>query len=588
MLNTGDFSISSRPAFGRKRTQDVLKGLPELPLSLQVPNTQSTRPVSETPTASSVYSQPSPNPNKRPSPKLDTSGLSPGCSNDVSPPESPQMDDSARNISRRSSFDVSPIKESYNPLATHLAKSGHSGSSIPVPTKPFKLGGTGATFSEWGGRGAITSTPNRGSAQRTLTRWDDFSGEPTTSESGKPAQATPGAVCFQSEVSAEHSISPYGNSTTISGGSGQGRRRYSNKQIDPVFSPKEAWRGASGRHTIINPILDKPLPAGKPPSFPRGTQNKSANPLETSSGRESPASTVIQSVHRKPIQPPKLLINDNSMGSLNEGKAKAPETAAPAASLESTRFARSDIETPGSTSLSTRNASAEAMERKSLPAWPDVKPSRVANEHDLDLIESDFRAKMHHMHLEDQPPSRFSATTYATTAYDSPPATPEMSSESPMATPSSSILNRKRPVPLAGTPNSRLTTRKPTPSELSKSFHADEDGRFSKSLPKSPPEAQAVTRVASLEAKLDNLRCRRANLKTVIHELTHVVQPSSIAYDMASRQEIKRTVDGLEKELAEVVKEEHETGLQLHRAWKRQDNDSAYENSSLWVKRLAS
>lgn len=32
MLNTGDFSISSRPAFGRKRTQDVLKGLPELPL----------------------------------------------------------------------------------------------------------------------------------------------------------------------------------------------------------------------------------------------------------------------------------------------------------------------------------------------------------------------------------------------------------------------------------------------------------------------------------------------------------------------------------------------------------------------------
>lgn len=32
MLKTGDFSISSRPAFGRKKTQDVLKGLPELPL----------------------------------------------------------------------------------------------------------------------------------------------------------------------------------------------------------------------------------------------------------------------------------------------------------------------------------------------------------------------------------------------------------------------------------------------------------------------------------------------------------------------------------------------------------------------------
>ena len=32
ILNSGDLSISSRPAFGRKGTQDVLKGLPELPL----------------------------------------------------------------------------------------------------------------------------------------------------------------------------------------------------------------------------------------------------------------------------------------------------------------------------------------------------------------------------------------------------------------------------------------------------------------------------------------------------------------------------------------------------------------------------
>lgn len=32
VLDHGDLSISSRPAFGRKRTQDVLKGLPELPL----------------------------------------------------------------------------------------------------------------------------------------------------------------------------------------------------------------------------------------------------------------------------------------------------------------------------------------------------------------------------------------------------------------------------------------------------------------------------------------------------------------------------------------------------------------------------
>ena len=493
------------------------------------------------------------------------------------------MEDSARNLSRRSSFDVSPITESYSPSATHSVKSGNS---IPVPTKPYELGSMGAMISERGGRGASLSPLDRDSAQTTLTRWDDFSGEPTTNKAGKPAQATPKNMNFHSQLSAGHNISPDGNCTTISGGSSRGRRNYSNRQIDLAYSPKEAWRGASGLHTIINPILDKPLAPGKTPLFPRGIQKNSANLLETFSSRESP--TVIHPVHRKPIKLPKVVASDSSMGSLDDGKSKALKTGDPATSLDLTRFARSDIPISGSTPLSTRNPSTEEVQRKPLSVSPSITPSQVPNGHDLDLIESNFRAKMHHMHLEDQPPSRFSATTYATTAYDSPPATPEIRSESPMATPHSSILHRKRPVPLAGAPNSKLTTRKPTPSELSKSFHADEEGRFSKSLPMSPPEAQAVTRVASLEARLDNLRYRRANLKTVLHELTHVVQPSSIAYDMASRQEIKRTVDGLEKELAAVVKEEHETGLQLHRAWKRQDNDSAYENPSLWVKRLAS
>lgn len=32
VLDVNNFSISSRPAFGRKTTQDVLKELPELPL----------------------------------------------------------------------------------------------------------------------------------------------------------------------------------------------------------------------------------------------------------------------------------------------------------------------------------------------------------------------------------------------------------------------------------------------------------------------------------------------------------------------------------------------------------------------------
>lgn len=35
-LNNGDFSISARPAFGRKETRDILTGLPQLPLYANV------------------------------------------------------------------------------------------------------------------------------------------------------------------------------------------------------------------------------------------------------------------------------------------------------------------------------------------------------------------------------------------------------------------------------------------------------------------------------------------------------------------------------------------------------------------------
>lgn len=189
----------------------------------------------------------------------------------------------------------------------------------------------------------------------------------------------------------------------------------------------------------------------------------------------------------------------------------------------------------------------------------------------------------------DQPPSRFSDTSCSTTANDSPPSSPKVGLERRIATPASSILSRKRPVQVAATPNSNIIARKPTPSEVQKSKGRNHDDQGShKPLPKSPPEAQAVTRVASLEAKLESLRCRRSNLQTVIQELTNVTQRSPIALDMTSRQKMKQTIDGLDKELSEVGKEEHETGLQLHRAWKREEETSTYESSSLWVKRIAS
>lgn len=545
-----------------------------------MPSTSSERPVSETPTASSVYSQPSPDLSRNTTSGSDTPRVFSHHYNDVSPPESIQMNDGGKNGSQRSSLDISPITESPSPLATYFKRGSRQGSSIPVPTKMYDQYSPRPLFSGWRGRGASASPPDRDSTVTNLTRWDDFSGEPTTSEAGKPAQAVPGAVNFEFEHIQGQRAGSLGNETSINGGRGQGGRRYSTKQPEPLFSPKEAWRGASGRHAIMNPLLDKPLPPGKTPSFPRGSQQHSVYPREHSSGSVSPASTVIYATQRKSSLPSRF-IDSHDLVDHHESSGEDTPLDGPQI-FPCYRHADSAIQ-DSILSHPTQHILTEEKKDRRVPVSPEATPRRVSGGQDLAVNEKDFRARMHHMHLEDQPPSRFSATTYATTAFDSPPATPLMNTDCSGPTPSS-ILNRKRPVPAAGIPS-----RKPTPSELGRSFNAGTvEGGLSKSLPKSPPEAQAVTRVASLEAKLDNLRRRRGNLGTVIHELTHVVQPSSIAYDMASRHEIKRTVDGLKKELEIVVKEEHETGLQLHRAWKRHDNDSAYENSSLWVKRLAS
>ncbi|KAF6239134.1 hypothetical protein HO173_003007 [Letharia columbiana] len=629
-INNGSFSISSRPAFGRKRTEDVLKALPALPLyvpilnqeaseadtesnKLQISGVTNGRPLSEAPTASSVYSQPSPELNsdstRKNGHKIRSSSLYP---DDVSPPGSPHMNDGYNGPSRRSSPDVSPVSESPSPLADRspVFTSGRFNSNIPVAKKTRKF---------W--NRPSTNSPEQGSS---LTHWDVYSGEPTTREKGKPPQTTPSAVKLNAEPSPGRlngNLESFGTSTHISSGSTIGRKRVASRDLNnaPIVRPE--WRGAGGRHKIVNPLLDKPLPPGKSPTFPAGSekhqkdQRDQDRTIESSTPSHSP-----QELTTRPTRP-SITLNDKALGqrvtSPDAKTESSPDSVIPPTFRQNTQSPNSSLSTDDARSPLARNPSNEEIKDHRLQMLPDVPqtiakdvhsphlqqmqemrsqtiPEAVLNnrdtERDPSRIESRFRADLQHLHLQDQPPSRFSSTTYATTTYDSPPTTPELSSNSPsmsaISTTPNSILNRKRPVPPAGISNSKVTARKPTPSELGTPKQVPEGKR--KSLPKSPPEVEATSRIASLQAKLDNLHQRRKNLQTVIHELTNVVQPSSIAYDMASRQEIKRTVDALGKELAEVGKDEHETGLMLHRALKRDDEFAAYEPTSIWVRRVTS
>lgn len=571
---------------------------------LQVSGVTNARPLSEAPTASSFYSQPSPELNNDSARangyKVRSSSLYP---DDVSPPRSPHMSD-GNNARSRNSPDVSPISDSPTPLANRspVFTSGRFNSNIPIAKKTRKF---------W--NRPSTDSPEQGSG---LTHWDVYSGEPTTREKGKPPQTTPSAVKLNAEPSPgklNGDLESFGTSTHISGGSTIGRKRVASRDLSnaPIVRPE--WRGAGGRHKIVNPLLDKPLPPGKSPTFPAGSEkHQQSQKYQEKSAESSTPSRFPQQSMARPNRP-SMVLNGKELGqhlsSADTKTESSSNTSDPPAFPQNTQPPNPSLSTNDTRSPLARNPSNEEIKDRRSEVLPDVPQTTVQQmqgmsshtisdavvdksdtEGDSSQIESRFRADLEHIHLHDQPPSRFSSTTYATTTCDSPPSTPEVGSHSravsTISTTPNSILNRKRPVPPAGISNSKVTARKPTPSELGTPNKAPEGKQ--KSLPKSPPEVEATSRIASLEAKLDNLRQRRNNLQTVIHELTNVVQPSSIAYDLASRQEIRRTVDGLGRELAEIVKDEHETGLKLHRALKRNDEFAAYEPTSIWIRRVTS
>lgn len=144
-----------------------------------------------------------------------------------------------------------------------------------------------------------------------------------------------------------------------------------------------------------------------------------------------------------------------------------------------------------------------------------------------------------------------------------------------------SIMSRRRPVPISVS-TSKKPVRKPTPSETIQASVVAQppvDDR-----PKDPQ-----SRIESLEARRDELARRRFNLETVIKELTRVIQPDSYAYDQAAKAEVKRSVQSIENEIAEIKREEHELGMKVTRAWRRLDEkENNGDGSNLWVKRVTS
>ncbi|KAL4743383.1 hypothetical protein BDV11DRAFT_109054 [Aspergillus similis] len=461
-------------------------------------------------------------------PQLDDSYAEGRRSVDISPPDSPIGAPRSRDSAR-----VSPI-ENDSIQATGAGGSGAKFSShIPVPRKRADS--------------KLDQPPNPSRAK--ATQWDNFSREPTSSL-GRMGQVNPGGVSFETHVSATRQRS--NSSKLIDWGKehfhsrkkiSESRNRFYANEATP-FADREPWRGQSGRSPIVYPIQEKP-------------RNRSSSRLHLS-----------RSSDRLRENTPSPIVGSTGTFTTIITAGKQNHRQQPWA-----RPYGHDV--PESRNASAVSVSSTTPPRVDIVSSPDLSASLT----DLTLADDDYN----------EPTSRFSVTTCNTTEAESVTPSPRNSiTPSPPASvidtasqlstdTTRSIMSRSRPVPSAVAPGKR-PARKPTPSEIS-----------NKALPPNPAEMTPQGRIDMLEAKRNELVRRKANINTMINELTQVIQPSSIAYDMAAREEVKKTVASLHSELADIQKEEHDVGLKLLRAWKKRDDNDFYgSSSSLWVKRVTS
>ncbi|KAG5938716.1 hypothetical protein E4U53_007949 [Claviceps sorghi] len=217
--------------------------------------------------------------------------------------------------------------------------------------------------------------------------------------------------------------------------------------------------------------------------------------------------------------------------------------------------------------------------------------------------------------------SHFSFTTYAT----SDPGTPRLSSEEmvpslPVLPPVLGVMNRSRPV--AGGRSRSSGSQQPIAIEMSSPFAssgqdasasavgrsqgpqnrsvsdttaADRDRpssrlSASKPLPLAPHQGKSGDVVSQLDAQISALFHRRVNVEKSIKQMTEFMPRDNLLaseHVLRKREEEKQKVENLRLELAEIQREEHELGLKLYRARKRQEKEADFESTPLWVSRVA-
>lgn len=496
-------------------------------------------------------------------------------------------------------------------------------------------------------------------------RWDPRTGEPTTSEKGRPSQINPHK--FVEDLSYAKGPSgaprqagpPPGNAFGVRLKPAVQRGKNSADAADPAASvpaPRPGWRGASGRTTLVAPVSDNDRVT--PLNIPRKSSKRGArgpgiqspvssldsettSPTRTRAAPLSPGSSgmspdmirpVVPSAQRAPARSDAAAAAGQSYPSppLSDGYS-VPAPRAPAQQGRAPGPAPAPAPTPPAHATSPQTRTQTLLS----PTDGPIRRKPAGSSHIQKLSNSSSLYSQQEappiqaapvVDNWEQPPSRFSVTTYATSApgesprpsfdTDAPPlpTPPPQVGESPKAAPANSVLDRKRPI-VSGyedEPRSRglaepikismddspyMTTvvRRPLgPRPVPHGNHSTLSVAASvvsvdKNLPLAPPEVGARDRVAQLNAKIEALGNRRININHAIKQMTELMPTDHVLASEAvvrKREEEKRKIETLKAELADVQREEYELGLKLHRAYKRMDRDADYEPTTLWVRRV--
>jgi hypothetical protein len=408
----------------------------------------------------------------------------------------------------------------------------------------------------------------------------------------------------------------------------------------PVY--REPWKGASGRTTLVEPVRN----------VPRSRNDRGPTPRKKSAAKDTTVHTLVTAPAPAPATPtssPTLMQHQQTIDLVEEAGEEPIKPVAPLKVGNNTARVRSPVTKENlsgpfnprysdATVSSYEPASSESADgsrddAKVIPATPPRQEVTKASSESIDQSRPPT--------ADEDPSSRFSWTTHGTTSTP-PPKTPENGSAShfswttcaasvresprfigqrdihtspvpPIPYMPNAMAMRQRAIPSHSADTNSISkqkiNRKPTPSEISRKRSSSlystttttteaqksptatmtSPADKSKSLPQCPPELEAKDRIAALEARLEVLTRRRRNINQILKELNNVVQPTSFAYDLATKEEVKKTVKGLEDELSEIRVEEHQIGMTLHRALKKRDQENVYGYpTGLWIKRVTS